>query len=488
MEAFMLSEKYVRVLGGPIGGGKSVACAHELMRWAASQAPNNRNERKTRFLIVRNTADQLRSTTQKTVFDWFPPGEVGVWKATEKTLYIEAGMEDGTVMKSEWMFIALDTPDDIRKALSLEATGLWGNECRELHPDVVDGLLMRVNRFPSAKDGGATRAGAIFDTNMPAEDTWWSDKMDTPPRNWSVHVQPPAALPVETYIAKYNEDPDEELVGEDTEGDRWAIDPHCDNYRYLSNGTGQYYRETLEGKTKDFLRVYLQCKYGRSLNGFPVYEKTFLPEIHVQEAVMKPISSVAYPLTIGLDFGRTPAAVIGQMDTQGRLNILSEVVGENMGIERFMETLLKPHLYAHYQGMPVRIAPDPAGWQKTQIGEISPVDVLKHMGYHVVKPATNLVKPRIEAVERFLTKFIDGKPAFRINAGCTQVVKGFKSGYRWRMNKKGELEDVSPEKNEYSHPHDGLQYLCQVVDTSSGYAHQRQKIELKPPPVRWGCR
>jgi len=205
-EAFMSSDKYVRVLAGPIGGGKSVACAHELLKWACTQEPNAKGERKTRFLIVRNTADQLRNTTQKTVFDWFPPGDMGTWRATDKTLYIDVSVGDGTRVMSEWMFIALDTPDDIRKALSLEATGLWGNEARELHPEVVDGLLMRVNRYPSAKDGGATRAGAIFDTNMPGEDTWWEDKMENPPRNWSIHIQPPAALPLDVYVAKYDED------------------------------------------------------------------------------------------------------------------------------------------------------------------------------------------------------------------------------------------------------------------------------------------
>lgn len=485
-EEFISSDKYVRVLAGPIGGGKSVACAHELLRWACTQEPNAKGERKTRFLIVRNTADQLRNTTQKTVFDWFPPGDIGVWKATEKTLYIDAALGDGTRVRSEWMFIALDTPDDIRKALSLEATGLWGNEARELHPDVVDGLLMRVNRYPSAKDGGATRPGAIFDTNMPGDDTWWQDKMENPPKNWSIHVQPPAAMPIETYINKYDEDPDENLVGTDSEGDKWVVDHRCDNYQYLSpNSPGQYYRETLEGKTKDFIRVYLQCKYGRSLSGYPVYEKTFLPEVHVVDGLQR-INANAYPLTIGLDFGRTPAAVVGQMDTQGRLNILSEVTAENMGITRFMETQLKPHLYRNYPGALIRIAPDPAGWQKTQVGEQSPVDVLKAMGFKVVRPVTNNPKQRIEAVERFLTKYIDGKPTFRVSPACRELVKGFKSGYRWKAKRNGELEDsTTPEKNHYSHVHDALQYLCMVADTTTGGAVQSKRREVVQVPYTW---
>ena len=85
MEDFMLSDAYVRVLAGPIGGGKSVCCAHELMRWACDQKPNAEGIRKTRMLIVRNTADQLRSTTKKTIDDWFPPGVYGDYTATEKT-------------------------------------------------------------------------------------------------------------------------------------------------------------------------------------------------------------------------------------------------------------------------------------------------------------------------------------------------------------------------------------------------------------------
>jgi len=42
------------------------------------------------------------------------------------------------------------------------------------------------------------------------------------------------------------------------------------------------------------------------------------------------------------------------------------------------------------------------------VGETSRYDVLKEMGFVVVRPVTNSPKQRIEAVERFLTKYIDG--------------------------------------------------------------------------------
>lgn len=484
MEDFMLSDAYVRVLAGPIGGGKSVCCAHELMRWACDQKPNAEGIRKTRMLIVRNTADQLRSTTKKTIDDWFPPGVYGEYKATEKTYYYRLRLGDGTVVQSEWMLIALDTPDDVRKALSLEATGIWGNEARELHPEVVDGLLMRVNRYPSMKDGGASRAGAIFDTNMPGEDSWWHKKMeDERPKNWSVHLQPSAVLPIEEWIEKYGEDPEEHTVARDVDGNAYAVDPEHDNYDNLAK---DYYPNTLEGKTSDFIDVYLRCRYGRSLGGLPVYDKTFRYERHVAKKSLRPITSENYPLCIGLDFGRTPAAVIGQLTPSGGINILSEVIGENMGIQTFVKTLLKPHLFEKYPGASTYIAPDPAGWQKTQVGEVSPVDVLRTEGFKVVKPQTNKPTLRIEAVDNLLTQSADTRPRVQIDPSCSTIIRGFQGGYRWKTNKEGDLvQDTEPVKNKYSHPHDALQYLALVIDGGALGTRQAKRREIKPATYAW---
>lgn len=461
----MLSRKYVRLLAGPVGGGKSVCCAHELFRWATSvQSPNREGVRKTRFLIVRNTADSLRTTTQKTVFDWFPPGVAATWKVTDKTLYFDFDLGDGTRVYSEWLFLALDTPDDIRKALSLEATGLWGNECRELHPDVVDALLGRVNRYPSMKDGGATRSGAIFDTNMPDMDTWWHDKMVNPPENWSVHVQPPAIITEDEYLEKYGEEPPAARVATAQDDVVYVVDPESDNYDNLAV---DYYPNLIPGKSQDYLDVYLRCRYGRALHGYPVYDKTFRKDFHLAKSTLNPIRAESYPLCIGLDFGRTPAAVFGQKTPSGRVQVMSELTAENMGIETFLKTKLRPHLYERYMGCAIVVAPDPAGWQKTQVGEKSPVDILKEAGFKVVRPSTNKPSLRIEGVEKLLAQQIDGKAAFQLDPGCVMLRQGFEYGYRWRANRKGDMEGKEPDKNKYSHPHDALQYFVDVIETGA---------------------
>ena len=455
---FMLDEAYVRVLAGLVGGGKSVTCVHELVRLACGQAPNAKNIRKTRAVIVRNTADQLALTTRKTVFDWLPPGEAGIWKAVEKTFILMATLPDGTKVESEWLFIALDTPDDVRKALSLETTFLWGNESRELHADVVDGLLGRLNRYPSMKDGGPTRSCALFDTNMPDEDTWWHDKMEEPPSNWAIYTQPAAIVTPDVYLDRFGEDPEELLL--DKDGVEWAVNPECDNYNNLPK---QYYPNIIPGKTEDWLRVYLRSQYGRSLSGTPVYEKTFTFEFHVSEDSIKPIRSADYPVIIGLDFGRTPAAVFKQRDPRGRVVTLGELTSENMGIETFLRTKLNPYIANNLQGCTFVVAPDPAGYAKQQQGEMSLVDVVKASGFKCVRPPTNDPEKRIQAVERLLVQQIEGKAMYLVDPRCTHLIKGFRYGYRYKIKKNGEMED-KPDKNVFSHVHDANQYADAVID------------------------
>jgi hypothetical protein len=48
------------------------------------------------------------------------------------------------------------------------------------------------------------------------------------------------------------------------------------------------------------------------------------------------------------------------------------------------------------------------------------------------------------------------------------VIEGFIGGYHYAFNKFGQLK-IEPEKNEYSHIHDALQYVCTRIlglDTS----------------------
>jgi hypothetical protein len=255
-----------------------------------------------------------------------------------------------------------------------------------------------------------------------------------------------------------------------------GLSDEADWVQHLPSG---YYEDLCEGKSEDWIDVYVHGKWGRSLSGTPVYQKTFTQDFHVAKENLKPIQSADYPITIGIDFGRTPAAVFMQRDPRGRVLVLSELTSENMGIETFITTRLQPHIGNTYPGYQFVTAPDPAGFMKQQLNEMTLVDALKNAGFKCVKPPTNKPDLRIEAVERLLSKQLEGKAMFLIDPRCTSLIKGFRSGYRYKVKKNGESED-SPDKNESSHIHDALQYGASVIDMNiRGFGLEAKRREVK---------
>ncbi|MCL5460110.1 hypothetical protein M3M33_15845, partial [Loigolactobacillus coryniformis] len=57
-------------------------------------------------------------------------------------------------IKAEVLFRALDNPDDQSRLLSLELTGGWVNEAREIPGEIITALRSRLGRYPSANEGG----------------------------------------------------------------------------------------------------------------------------------------------------------------------------------------------------------------------------------------------------------------------------------------------------------------------------------------------
>jgi hypothetical protein len=68
---------------------------------------------------------------------------------------------------------------------------------------------------------------------------------------------------------------------------------------------------------------------------------------------------------------------------------------------------------------------------------------------------------RIEAVSAALNRMVDGKPGLQLNPSCGVLRKGFSGGYHFQRIAAGNGATFheTPRKNQYSHPHDALQYM-----------------------------
>ena len=426
---------------GPVGSGKSVACSFEVIRRASMQKPDKNGIRRTRAAVVRETARQLQDTTIKTFLDWFPPGPCGQFMRTTKTYFFKVGD-----VECEVMFRAPDDADDVANLNSLELTFAWFNECRDIHPDIVDAMSKRIGRFPSSKDGGPSWFGMWGDTNPPTMDTWWyyqmeklnpTDGVSENDNGWDVFKQP---------------------SGRST---------FAENIENLPDG----YYDT-QGRSEEYIRVYIDGEYGLSSAGQPVY-KYFRPDYHMAKESIRSIINGVRPIVIGMDLGLTPAAVIGQQDPRGRALILGEAVSFGMGVQRFVRSVLKPLIYEKFSGAPVIIVTDPAGVQRAQTDERSAVDIIKAEGFRVFPAKTNNISARLNAVDDFLMRHVDGDSAFLIDPSCTNLKSAMMGGYRYHH------KNESIEKNKHSHIAEALQYLMLHITSAGEGALVLQRRDIK---------
>ena len=449
LKAFMKDESFFRGLRGPVGSGKSVCCCVEVFRRALMQEKNPDGVRRSRWAIIRNTNPQLRTTTIKTWLDWFPEDQWGKFSwSVPYTHHIKRADID-----LEVLFLALDRPEDVKKLISLELTGIWLNEAREIPKSIIDACTMRVGRFPSMKEGGCTWTGVIADTNAPEEDHWWpimsgevpipdhipkeEAKMLTKPDNWSFYTQPPGMV----------EEKDEE-------GSITGYSPN-ESAENSNNMRSDYYPNIVMGKTKTWIDVYVMNRLGSIKDGKPVYGM-FAPDMHIASEEIPVATGV--PVYIGIDFGLTPAAAFAQK-VRGRWLVQQEIVAFDMGIVRFSE-VLRQEIATKYANCEVIIFGDPAGDFRAQTDESTPFQILRGAGLNARPAPSNDVSLRLEAVSQPLTRMVDGQSGFLIDKRCRELIKGFEGGYQYRrIQVSGERYDDKPEKNHFSHVHDALQYL-----------------------------
>jgi hypothetical protein len=458
---FMLSTKFVRGIRGPVGSGKSTTCCVEILRKAKEQAPNHAGVRRSRWAVVRNTNPELKTTTIKTWLDLYPEEQWGEFNwSVPYTHRLDFMLEDGTRVDLEVIFLALDRPEDVKKLLSLELTGIWGNEARELPKAVIDGMTMRVGRFPSMREGGPSWYGVILDTNAPDTDHWWpilagespvpdylppeEQLMLQRPPNWEFFTQPPAMIERVDPSTK-------RVIGYDD-------NPAAENFKNLVPG---YYANMIQGKTRSWIAIYVLNRLGRDDDGKAVHSG-FVEETHVARQQLQPIPKLK--IIVGIDFGLTPAAVFGQRSPRGQWLTHRELVTSDMGILRFAE-LLKSECASAFPDHTLRdfeFYGDPSGDYRSPTDERTPFDILRAAGINCYPaPGDNDPVLRVEAGDATLARMVDGAPGELIDPRCTILIRGLAGGYHYkRLPVAGEARyQDKPDKNRFSHVCEARQYM-----------------------------
>jgi hypothetical protein len=446
IKAFSQSTQFIRGLMGPFGSGKSSGCVIELIKLGAKQNLFN-GKRRSRFAVIRNTYRQLQDTTIRTFLDWVPDPDFGRYLKTDHSLMIDKLDPD---LEIEILFRALDRPEHVANLLSLELTGAWVNEAREVPHAVIKALRGRVGRFPKVLEGGCVNPGIIMDTNPPDDDSWWYKLFEEDrPENAAIFKQP---------------------SGRSAEAENKAFLP------------ANYY-ENIIAADEDFNRVYVDGLYGYVKDGKPIYQD-YNDTVHCKEFdIPKGIE-----IWRGWDFGLTPACVFTCIHPDGRWLIFDELVADDLGITTFADEV---NLYTakNYEGHAIRDYGDPAGGQRSAMTadkeEKTCFDILKGKGIDIKESEQNLTI-RIESVRKPLNTMKNGKPQLQLHPRCKKLRKGFQGRYQWKRLKIGGAEERFqdfPDKNEYSHPHDGLQYVAVKVFGNAVRSKEVKPVQLRYEPV-----
>jgi hypothetical protein len=429
---------------GPLGSGKTVQTILKLFELMCEQAVvkderhPSYNVRPSRIIAARNTYSELFSTTIK---DWLEIlGDLGEFKQGNKeppTHRLSFGLEDGTSVKCEVIFIAFDRPEHVKKARGIQTTWVWLNEAKEHSKAVVDMLDLRAGRYPSAKEGvRATHYGLVGDSNAPDEDHWYFKLAEEDrPEGWKFHRQPGGVF---------------------KDGEDWRVNPDAEN---LSNLPTAYYHRGMQGKTDDWIKVNLANEYGFVSSGKPVHPM-YVDSVHCQHLEFEPSKDI--PIVLGFDFGRTPACAFLQRTSMGRWVCFDEFCLIDSGAIDFAPQL-KRYIDGNYPDHKFRGWGDPSGDNKNQANADTPFKIIRAAGIPCTPTMTNDPAMRRAALEITMKEnCMDGKPRFTVLPRAKMIRKGLQGGFCYRrIQVSGDRYTDEPDKNEYSHPVEALEYALQ---------------------------
>ena len=117
-------------------------------------------------------------------------------------------------------------------------------------------------------DNGASNAHIWGMTNPPDMDTFWEQYLSEPPDNAECFFQPS------------------------------GLSQEADWLEFLPEG---YYENLAEGKSEDWVDVYINAQFGKSLSGQPLF-RAFDRDIHVAEKELNFKKFSTKPVVIGMGF------------------------------------------------------------------------------------------------------------------------------------------------------------------------------------------
>ena len=430
---FIESRAKADLFSSRMGEGKSVA-----LSWSAFY--HTRHNPKAKWAIIRDTWENLQATTMKTFFEWFPPGIMGSWHATNRVFTWASGIAEGEVT-----FLGMDAPEDASKLMSREFAGFAIDEPAPAVGSVgVDEMIFDIG-ISRLRQAGMNWYGVKLAENNPDESHWTYKKFVDPGVPGYQLWQPP------TPENMANLPPD-----------------------YYSN-----MRKALQDRP-DLIRRFVDGQFGFQMEGQPV----------------TPQWSDRSHLAIGLhplprrdvyccwDFGLNPSCIITQITPQGYWLILESYVGEGIGVEELVYGVVKPSLNANFRNCPLHHIGDPAGTTREQSSSSrSAVRILKKICGGTWRAGPVKIEDRVLPMQAVLNRMIGGTGMVQVDRyKAKEIWYALRGGWHYHKAATG-VTSQTPKKDLHSHPGDAISYGAAVLFPIRKLDAMMQSKYPTPPPA-----
>jgi hypothetical protein len=314
---------------GPVGSGKTTGIFFKLAFMAGLQAKSP--DRRHPALALRDRA-QHRAAAERhddQVLELLVQGrQAGKWKATTKDFILRYGD-----VECEVLFRPLDTADDVQRVLSLEVSFAILDEFVQMPQAIVEALSARCGRYPPKVDGGCTNWGMWGASNPGMETDWWYPMLE------DARSCPRGIAPAAQGRRRHARQLDllQAALGLfRARRETWPTCPAAD-----------YYTNLAKGKTKHWIKQFIEVVWGYSMDGKPVFPMFNAGHPRLQDAAAPTARAPGDRLRPRL---AGSGAVLMQYDEQLRpVMVLRELVQpEGYATDRFISEKLKPMLRSQF--------------------------------------------------------------------------------------------------------------------------------------------
>lgn len=412
---FIESPAKADLFSSRMGEGKSTALA-----WAALY--HTRHNPGASWAIIRDTYENIIGTTQKTFFQWFPPGVYGEYHATKKVFTWASGIAQGDVT-----FMGMDDQQDASKLMSREFAGFGIDEpAPAVGSAGVDEMIFDI-ALSRLRQGGMKWYCAKLAENNPDE-AHWTFRRFVQPGDPEFKIWQPAT-------------PENML--------------HLPSHYYAD------LRKTWAHRP-DLVRRFVDGEFG-----FQSLGKSVTPQWN--DKIHLALGLAPMPrkdLYIFWDFGLNPTAILAQVTPMGQLQCLDCMVGDGIGVEELVQDWLRPLLTERYKPLNVtyKHIGDNQGTQREQSSSMrTAVRFIKRDLGGTWRSGPIKWESRIEPLRAALTKNIGGKGKILVDRErAPQVWHALRGGWHHHISRQGIVSGV-PVKNIHSHPGDALSYGVSVL-------------------------